>query len=99
MGRTARVSRRDLLKLGVTAAGATLATGCRSAGLTLTDPDVDLSVGAQLAYRDSLAALRRSVPLPDGTEVPEPGSGKLSSNHVLLRASRHGWRLPAFCPG
>ena len=90
MGGTARFSRRELLKLGVTAAGATLATGCRSAGLTLAPgADVDLSVAAQLNYRDSLAALRRSVPLPDGTEVPEPGSGRLSSGHALLRASRH----------
>lgn len=90
MGRGAGFSRRELLKLGVTAAGATLATGCRSSGLVLTPgADVDLSVAAQLAYRDSLAALRRSVPLPDGTEVPEPGSGRLSSDHALLRASRH----------
>jgi cholesterol oxidase len=89
MGRTARFSRRELLKLGVTAAGATLATGCRSSGLALAPgADVDLSTAAQLAYRDSLAALRRSVPLPDGTELPEPGSGKLSSDHALLRASR-----------
>ncbi len=71
MSRTARFSRRELLKLGVTAAGATLATGCRSFGLALAPgADVDLSTAAQLAYRDSLAALRRSVPLPDGTEPP-----------------------------
>ena len=90
MGRGARFSRRELLKLGVTAAGATLATGCRSSGLALAPgADVDLSVAAQLAYRDSLVALRRSVPLADGTEVPEPGSGRLSSDHALLRASRH----------
>src|SRR6266508_1616169 len=55
MGRTARFSRRELLKLGVTAAGATLATGCRSFGLALAPgADVDLSTAGQLAYRDSL---------------------------------------------
>jgi cholesterol oxidase len=90
MGRTERFSRRELLKLGVTAAGVTLATGCRSSGLPLTPgADVDLSAAAQLAYRDSLAALRRNVPRPDGTEAPEPGSGRLSSNPALLRAARH----------
>ena len=83
------VSRRRFLKVGVTAAGATLASGCRSSGLTLP-PGVaaDLSAGAQLNYRTSLAALRRSVPLPDGTEVPESGTGTLASDPALLRASR-----------
>jgi cholesterol oxidase len=89
MGRTAGFSRRELLKLGVTAAGATLATGCRSAGLTLAPGvDADLATTAQLNYRNSLAALRRSVPLPDGREVSESGTGTLSSDHALLRASR-----------
>jgi cholesterol oxidase len=89
MGRTTRFSRRELLKLGVTAAGATLATGCRSSGLPLAPGvDVNLSTAAQLAYRNSLAALGRSIPLPDGTELSEVGSGKLSSDHALLRASR-----------
>ena len=88
MGGTARLSRRDLLKLSAGAAGATLVTGCRSVGLT-PGADVDLSAGAQLAYRDSLRALRRTVPGPDGTEVREAGTGTLSSDPALLRASRH----------
>jgi cholesterol oxidase len=89
MGKTVRFSRRELLTLGVTAAGATLATGCRSSGLALEPgADLDLSTRAQLAYRSSLTALRRSVPLPGGTELSESGSGKLSSDHAVLRASR-----------
>ena len=89
MDRTERFSRRELLKLSVTAAGATLATGCRSTDLLLTpEGAVDLSAAAQLAYRDSLTALRRRVPLPDGTEAAEAGSGRLSSDPALLRASR-----------
>src|SRR5688572_10935677 len=84
-----RTSRREFLKLGVAAAGATLATGCRSSGLALAPgTDVDLATGAQLAYRSSLTALRRSAPLPDGREVPEAGTGMLASDHALLRASR-----------
>jgi cholesterol oxidase len=87
--RVTRFSRRQLLKLGVTAAGATLATGCRSSGL-IRPPGVelDLSAQAQLNYRTSLAALRRSVPLPDGTEALEAGTGTLASDPVLLRAAR-----------
>jgi cholesterol oxidase len=89
MGKTPRFSRRELLKLGVTAAGATLATGCRSSGLaSAPGADLDLSTRAQLAHRSSLTALRRKVPQPDGTELSESGSGKLSSDHALLRASR-----------
>jgi cholesterol oxidase len=88
MGGTARLSRRELLKLSAGAAGATLMTGCRSVGL-MPGADVDLSAGAQLAYRDSLRALRRTVPGPDGTEVREAGTGTLSSDPALLRASRH----------
>jgi cholesterol oxidase len=89
MSRTAALSRREILKLGVTAAGATLATGCRSAGLTLAPgADLDLATAARLAYRNSLAALRRSLPQPDGSELSDPGGGTLSSDHALLRASR-----------
>ena len=83
------VSRRHFLKVGVTAAGATLAIGCRSSGLTLSPSvDADLTAAAQMNYRTSLAALRRSIPLPNGTEVPEAGSGTLASDPALLRASR-----------
>ena len=84
-----RVSRRRFLKLGVTAAGATLAGGCRSSGLILSSgTEPDLSAQAQLNYRTSLAALRRSLPLSDGTEAPEVGTGTLASDPGLLRASR-----------
>lgn len=88
MGRKAGLSRRDLLRLGVGAAGATLATGCRSLPLA-PGADVDLSAGAQLAYRNSLIALNRNVPLAAGTEARESGTGRLSSHPGLLRASRH----------
>ena len=90
-----RVSRRRFLKLGVTAAGATLTAGCQSTRLSLplnvTLPgsvQPELAAGAQLNYRNSLVALRRRVPLPDGTEAPEAGSGTLASDPALLRASR-----------
>ena len=89
MGKAVGFSRRELLKLGVTAAGATLTSGCVSSGLTFEPgTDVSLSAAAQLAYRNSLVALRRRSPLPDGTELAEAGTGKLSSDHVLLRESR-----------
>jgi hypothetical protein len=89
MGRTVGFSRRELLQLGVTAAGATLATGCRSLGLPLTPGgDVDLATAAQVNYRKSLAAMSRSVPRTDGTEAPERGTGKLSSDPALLREAR-----------
>jgi cholesterol oxidase len=83
------ISRRRFLRLGVTAAGATLAAGCRSSGLTLPPGvEADLSTRAQLNYRTSLAALRRSIPLPDGTEALQAGTGTLASDPALLRASR-----------
>ncbi|HEU4370501.1 MAG TPA: hypothetical protein VFV05_19960, partial [Methylomirabilota bacterium] len=85
-------SRRQLLKLGITAAGATLAPACRSTGVgsTPTDPSVDLAGAAQQSYRESLRRLRRSVPGPDGTEVREAGTGRLASDPTVLRASRDG---------
>src|ERR687891_989499 len=89
MGKTPRVGRRDFLKMCVVGAGATLATGCRSAELGLVpDPGMDLATAAQLAYRRSLRALTRTVPLPDGTEQSLIGSGTLTSDHALLRAAR-----------
>jgi cholesterol oxidase len=82
-------SRRRFLGLGVTAAGATLAAGCRVSGLILPPGGgADLPRAAQLNYRNSLAALRRSIPLPDGREAPEAGTGSLVSDPALLRASR-----------
>jgi cholesterol oxidase len=85
------VSRRQVLRLGVTAAGASAASACRSAGLgpAGTVRDGDLAGAAQQAYRESVARLRRSVPQADGTEVREPGSGRLSSSPAALRASRN----------
>ena len=61
------LSRRQLLKLGVTAAGATLVpTGSPSGPLRAAaatgDDDVDHARAAQQAYRESLSRLRRSVP-------------------------------------
>jgi cholesterol oxidase len=84
-------SRRQLLKFGVTAAGATLAAACRSTGVALMPAieRVDLAGGAQRAYRESLARLRRSVPGPDGREVSESGAGRLASDPAVLRASRN----------
>ena len=84
-------SRRQLLKLGVTAAGATLAAACRSTGvaLTPTTAGVDLAGEARQAYRESLARLRRSVPGRDGREVWEFGATRLASDPAVLRASRN----------
>jgi cholesterol oxidase len=87
MDQTAGFSRRELLRLGVTTTGAAL-VGCRSAGLTLTPgAGVDLSGAARQAYRDSLAAMHRHVPRPDGVELPEAGTGRLSSDPALLRGA------------
>jgi len=88
------LSRRQLLKLGVTAAGATLVpTGSPSGPLRAAaatgDDDVDHARAAQQAYRVSLSRLRRSVPDADGTEVWESGTGTLSSSPAVLRASRN----------
>jgi cholesterol oxidase len=86
------VSRRRFLKLGVTAAGATLAAGCRSSGLSVPPGvEANLAMRAQLNYRASLSALGRHVPLPDGTEVLEAGTGTLASDPAVLRAA-HGAR-------
>jgi len=87
----ARFSRRQLLKLGVTAAGATLAAACRSTGVapTPTTEGVDLAGGARQAYRESLARLRRSVPGRDGREGWESGTTRLASDPAVLRASRN----------
>src|SRR6202008_159610 len=89
MGRMARVDRRDFLKLGAVGAGAPLVAGCRSSGLELTPgASVDLATAAQLAYRGSLKSLKRSLPLPDGTERAEAGTGTLAADHALLRGAR-----------
>jgi GMC oxidoreductase/TAT (twin-arginine translocation) pathway signal sequence len=89
MSKTPPVGRRDFLKMGVAGAGATLATGCGSVGLgRVPNADVDLATAAQVAYRRSLKALKRSLPLPDGTERSDVGSGTLAADHALLRAAR-----------
>ena len=82
-----RVSRRQFLKLGATAAGVTLTAGCRSLDLA-PGAGTDLAATAQLNYRNSLVALRRRVALADGTEAPEVGTGRLSSDPALLREAR-----------
>jgi len=83
-----RVNRRQFLRLAG-AASVTLTTGCRSSGLYLTPgAETDLARAAQLAYRNSLLALRRTVPLADGTEVAEAGTGQLSADHAWLRNAR-----------
>jgi cholesterol oxidase len=87
-------SRRQLLKLGVTAAGATIAPIALPSAVSGVAPSpaatsVDHAPAAQQAYRESLARLRRSVPGPDGTEIWEGGTGTLASSPALLRASRN----------
>jgi cholesterol oxidase len=94
MGSTAGFSRRQLLKLGVTAAGATLAPialppAVPGVAPAPADASVDHARAAQQAYQESLARLRRSVPGPDGTEIWESGTGTLASPPTLLRASRN----------
>lgn len=88
---TAALSRRQLLKLGITAAGATL-TPVASPSRTAAAPTVagpgDLPRAAQQAYRQGLMGLRRSVPAPNGREVWESNSGTLTSPPGLLQASR-----------
>jgi cholesterol oxidase len=88
---TAEFSRRQLLRLGITAAGFTLTPIAWSSRATeaVTEPaSVDHAAAAQQAYRRSLARLRRSVPRPDGREVWESNTGTLASPPRLLRASR-----------
>jgi cholesterol oxidase len=90
MAEPTRLNRRQFLKLGVTAAGATLAPAAwPSAAPGQTSPgDADHPATARQAYRDSLMRLRRSVPGPDGAEAWESGTGVLSSPPTALRAAR-----------
>jgi cholesterol oxidase len=85
------LSRRQLLKLGVAAAGTTLAPITLPSGppRAAADDSVDHPRAAQQAYRESLTRLRRSVAGPDGTEVWESGTGMLASPPTLLRAARN----------
>jgi cholesterol oxidase len=87
----AGLSRRQLLKLGVAAAEATLAPITLPTGppRAAADDSVDHPRAAQQAYRESLTRLRRSVPGSDGTEVWESGTGTLASPPALLRAARN----------
>ena len=82
-------SRRQILKLGVAAAGATIASPPGVARATAADASVDHARAAQRVYRDSLSRLRRSVPGPDGRETWESGPGSLSSPPDVLRAARN----------
>jgi cholesterol oxidase len=84
-----RLSRRDLLRIGTLAAGA---TACRSSlpGLTPRGPEpVDYGGLARAAYEESLFALRRTVATPAGEEVSEAGNGRLSVGPDALRAHRN----------
>jgi cholesterol oxidase len=93
MGNPARLSRRQLLKLGVTAAGASLLPPTLPRPLGAAEPgdeSVDLPRAAQRTYRDSLSRLRRSVPGPDGIELWEGGTGTLVSPLTQLRSARNG---------
>ena len=83
------LDRRRLLLLGGAAFTATALPGC--VGPVRTTPN-DLAGAARANYRDSLLRLRRSVPRPDGTEVGEPGSGRLAAADGLrgARGSRPG---------
>lgn len=84
------LSRRQLLKLGVTAAGASLTPlgAPRRAGAQNSAASVDLPRAAQDAHRESLSRLRRMVPAPDGTEIVESSPSTLSSHPAGLRLGR-----------
>jgi cholesterol oxidase len=94
MARVMTVSRRQLLKLGVAAAGAAMVQdalplgllGPADAGAAETE---DLAKAARQTYRKSLARLARTRPGDDGTEIPENGGPSLSSPLSVLRASRN----------
>ena len=87
------IGRRRFLK-GAAAAGA-MALGtaaCATApGVSTAPPTGPLSLtrAAQEAYRNSLSRLRRKVPGADGKEIAELGTGVLSSDPTILRASRN----------
>ena len=81
------MNRRQLLRLGIGAAGATVTPIAWSFAAAESTP-VDHPLTAQRAYQQSLARLRRSVPRPDGREVWESNPGSLASPPALLRASR-----------
>jgi cholesterol oxidase len=93
MARTARVSRRQLLKLGVAAAGAAgvhraLPLGFPGSTAASAAQTENLARTATRNYRTSLSRLTRSLPGDGGTEVPETGRPSLSSPVSVLRACR-----------
>lgn len=92
---TRKLGRRQLLKLGATAAGVavsqTAISGCVRE--VLSRRPGEHAVAAQAAYRGSLAALRRSVVTPGGDEDVQVGGDRLSATADALiahRASRPG---------
>jgi cholesterol oxidase len=90
MGRPARLSRRHFLKLGATAAAASLApVAWPSASPGQSSPVENHPANARQAYRESLVRLCRSVPGPDSGEAWESGTGTLASPLAALRAARH----------
>ena len=85
-------SRRQLLRLGITAAGVAvtpIAWSSRATAAAAEPASRDHPRAAQHAYRQSLARLHRSVPGPGGWEAWEYNSGTLTSSPTLLRASRN----------
>jgi cholesterol oxidase len=94
MSTTTGISRRQLLKLGITAAGGTivgtgLPAGSSRATTASAAKPVNLARAAQQAYRTSLSRLTRSVPDEGGAEIPETGTPRLSSPPSVLAASRN----------
>src|SRR5262245_1631775 len=87
------IGRRRFLK-GAAAAGVTAlgTNACSTASQVSAPPPtrpLSLTREAQEAYRSSLARLRRKVAGADGAEISERGTGVLSSDPTILRASRN----------
>src|SRR4029453_12607527 len=92
MDSPAGFSRRQLLKLGATVAGAPVGgTGAptRVPDANAASTPTDHAGAAQRAYRESLARLQRRVPGNDGTEIVEQGTGALAEPPAALRRYRN----------
>jgi cholesterol oxidase len=83
-----RLGRRDVLKLGVVAAGVAACRGgiIRTAPIFRTGPDYVALAGKN--YEESLKALRRTGVTPAGVETPEQGTGRLSLGPDALRTHK-----------